>query len=83
MVPGAPSSTAPTQVWEDGEGESGVQRENLAPSGILEKLIPQDTQPWLCYTRDSSSDTRTGRQGTERKLPEAILEGGFLKEAAP
>lgn len=29
----------------------GVQRENLAPSGILEKLIPKDTQPWLCCPR--------------------------------
>lgn len=46
---GVPPSIVPTQVWEDGEQGSGVQRENLVPSGILEKLIPKETQPWLCY----------------------------------
>lgn len=58
-----------------GEGGLGVQRENLAPSGVLEKLIPKDIQPWLCCTQEGSSESRTGRQGTERKLPEAIPEG--------
>lgn len=53
----------------------GVQRENLAPSGVLEKLIPKDTRPWLCCTQQGSSDTRTGCQGAERTFPEAVPEG--------
>ena len=44
---GAPPGTAPTRVQGGGKEGSGVQRENLAPSGVLEKLIPKDTQPWL------------------------------------
>lgn len=57
------------------EGGIGVQRENLAPSGVLEKLIPKDTQPWLCCTQESSSDTRTGCLGADRKLLEDVREG--------
>lgn len=55
-----------------GDGAAGAQGENLAPSGVLEKVIPKDTQPWLCCPLEGSSDTRSGCQGTGGN-PEAIL----------
>lgn len=52
----------------------GVQRENLAPSGILEKLIPKETQPWLCCPQKAARRPGMGVRA-EMKLLEAILEG--------
>lgn len=51
-----------------------VQRENLAPSGILEKLIPKDTQPWLYCPQKAVQRPGVGVRA-QRKLSEAILEG--------
>lgn len=47
-------------------------RENLAPSGVLEKLIPKDTQPWLCCPRRPLRDQEWV---SGQRLLEAILEG--------
>lgn len=55
-------------------GQQELKGENLAPSGVLEKVIPKDTQPWLCCPLEGSSDTRSGCQGTGGN-PEAILRG--------
>lgn len=49
-------------------------RENLAPSGVLEKLIPKDTQPWLCCPQKAAQRPGVGVRA-ERRLLEAILEG--------
>lgn len=76
------SRVAPT--WGQGGGEewSGVPKENPAPSGILEKLSPMDTQPWMCGSREGGSETWRGCQG-EGKTPRDHAGGRFLKEAAP
>lgn len=49
-------------------------RENLAPSGVLEKLIPKDTQPCLCCPQKAAERPGVGVRA-ERRLLEAILEG--------
>ena len=61
---------------------SGVPKENPAPSGILEKLSPKDTQAWMCGSREGGSETRSGCQG-KGKIPRDQAGGQFLKEAAP
>lgn len=80
-VSGVSASIAPTQFWKDGGG-MGVQRENLAPSGILEKLNSKDTQPWLCCPQKAARRPRVVVRA-EMKLPEAILEGDSSRRQLP
>lgn len=76
------SRSAPTRGQGGGEERSGVPKENPAPSGVLEKLSPKDTQAWMCGSREGSSETRSGCQG-RGKIPRDHAGGRFLKEATP
>lgn len=47
-------------VREGGAEGLGVQRQSLAPSGVLEKLIPKDTRPWLHCPQKAAREPGVG-----------------------
>lgn len=76
-------------VQEGGAEGLGVQRQSLAPSGVLEKLIPKDTRPWLRCPQKAAKKPGVGmehrgnsRRPSWRVIPEEGTPPGWVLGAS-